>query len=46
MVRAARGEGKAWDDFQRPGYPRELALLALGLNALAPFAVIYFLLYA
>lgn len=39
------GAGKAWDDFKRPGYPKELALVALGLNLLAPFVVIYFILY-
>lgn len=39
------GGGKAWDDFKRRDYPKELALLALGLNILAPFLVIYFVLY-
>ncbi|MBI4675823.1 MAG: hypothetical protein HY741_29640 [Chloroflexi bacterium] len=39
------GAGKAWDDFKRRDYPKELALFALVMNALAPFAVIFAILY-
>lgn len=39
------GAGKAWDDFKRIGYPKLLALVALALNLLSPFVVLYFILY-
>jgi hypothetical protein len=39
------GAGKAWDDFKRRGYPPVLALLALALNVLSPFLVVYVILY-
>ena len=45
MVLHVFGAGKGWDDFKRKDYPKGLALLAMGLNLLAPFAVIYFILY-
>ncbi len=45
MVLHVLGAGKGWDDFKRKDYPKELALLAMGLNVLAPFVVIYFILY-
>lgn len=41
----AIGASKAWEDFKHPGYPKELAMLALALNVVAPFLVIYFILY-